>query len=350
MTLFKQVALLVTLVFSMIIVTTIVGDIRRSSILFEGQMQTSARDMATMLGIAISSSAVDPDAATYETLFNAVFDSGYYSSIVLVTAEGEIIHSKKRELEVQGVPDWFIEFVDLKSAMGTTEVMRGWMPLGMLQLTLHPGYVYASLYRNLKANLIWFMVFFIGGMIVLWMLLHELLKPLGLVKEQADAIHTNVFVKQNSLPATVELRSVVEAMNRMIGKVQAVFDDQEVTLKRYQKLRFEDDLTGLGNHQYFVSQLERVQSEETDFHGSMVVIRVDNLDHVRDNFGYENSEKVLKTLASILTGVSGRNASEYCARLADDEFALLVQVGDRDVIEHVESVFSKLRIMQIWCV
>lgn len=341
MTLFKQIALLVSLVFFMIVVTTIVGDIRRSSSLFEGQMQTSAHDMATMLGIAISNSGPEPDVATYETLFNAVFDSGYYSSIILVSTEGMLIHKKDRDLEVQGVPDWFINMVPLDSATGVTQVMKGWVPLGHLRLTLHPGYVYTSLYKNLEANLLWFGLLFLIGITVLWLLLHQLLKPLQVVREQADAIHRNEFVKQTSIPRTVELRSVVEAMNRMVEKVHVVFDDQEITLARYQKLRFEDKLTGLGNRRFFMAQLDKAISDETDFHGSMAVIKIHNLEYVRDHRGYKNSDIILKTLANTLEDLSGRHASERCARLAEDEFALLIPVGESTTVEFVKTIFNK---------
>ena len=85
MTLFKQVALVVSLVFLLIVVTTTVGDFRRSSSFFAGQMQSTAQDMTTTLGIAMSNSTSLTDITAYETLFNAVFDSGYYSSIELTS-------------------------------------------------------------------------------------------------------------------------------------------------------------------------------------------------------------------------------------------------------------------------
>ena len=53
MTLFKQIALLVSLIFLLLIMAIIVGDFRRSSEFLEGQLQTSAQDIATTLGIKI---------------------------------------------------------------------------------------------------------------------------------------------------------------------------------------------------------------------------------------------------------------------------------------------------------
>lgn len=343
MTLFKQVALVVSLVFLLIVVTTTIGDFRRSGSFLEGQLQTSAQDMATTLGIAISNSSSLGDVAAYETLFNAVFDSGYYASIELVAPDGEMILKKVRLVEIQGVPDWFISLVPLWPATGTSQVMQGWAPLGTLKLTLHPGYVYASLYKNLEASLFWFASLFLFGMAVLWLLLHYLLKPLGQVKEQANAIHNNRFVHQSVIPRTVELRAVVEAMNSMVEKVHVVFDDQQKTLTRYQKLLYEDDLTGLGNRQYFMTELERVQSENASFYGGMAVIKINNVNAVRDHFGYEKSDAVVKVLADILQADTNSHNGERCARLADDEFALLIPASSLSIVEYLESIFERFK-------
>lgn len=343
MTMFKQVAILVSLVFLLMVVAMTVGDFQRSGEFVEGQLQTTAQDMATTLGIAISNSTSMTDEASYETLFNAVFDSGYYSSIELIAPDGTILHRKDRILEIEDVPDWFITILPLWPATGSTEVMQGWVPLGTLKLTLHPGYVYSSLYRNLETTLLWFVVLFLFGMTVLWLLLHQLMKPLNDVKLQADAIHKNQFVQQDSLPRTLELRTVVEAMNRMIDKVHTVFDDQEKTLARYQKLLYQDDLTGLGNRQYFISELERALSEETSFQGSMTVIKVQNLEYVRDHIGYEKSDDVVKVLANILKEDCDFHTNEQCARLANDEFAMLLPAEDQPVAAHLDEIFERFK-------
>jgi EAL domain-containing protein (putative c-di-GMP-specific phosphodiesterase class I)/GGDEF domain-containing protein len=299
--------------------------------------------MVTTLGITISNSSFGNDKPAYETLFNAVFDSGYYSSIEIIATDGELIHKKEREHEVEGVPQWFISLVPIAPAAAVTQVMRGWSPLGTLRLTLHPGYVYYGLYKNLETALIWFVVLFSIGMLVLWITLHQLLKPLGRVRQQADAIHNNQFVKQSSLPRTIELRAVVNTMNRMVDKVHAVFDDQQDTLGRYQKLLYEDLLTGLGNRRYFMSHLEAAHSDEAAIHCHLAVVRIVNLDLVREQYGYEKSDNAVIVLANILKGISERIEDYYCARFAPDEFALLVPSGEQSVSEYIQNIFDQYR-------
>jgi EAL domain-containing protein (putative c-di-GMP-specific phosphodiesterase class I)/GGDEF domain-containing protein len=343
MTLFKQIALLVSLVFLLIVITIMAASIRQYGSIVNGQLQTTAQDMVTTLGITISNSSFGNDKPAYETLFNAVFDSGYYSSIEIIATDGELIHKKEREHEVEGVPQWFISLVPIAPAAAVTQVMRGWSPLGTLRLTLHPGYVYYGLYKNLETALIWFVVLFSIGMLVLWITLHQLLKPLGRVRQQADAIHNNQFVKQSSLPRTIELRAVVNTMNRMVDKVHAVFDDQQDTLGRYQKLLYEDLLTGLGNRRYFMSHLEAAHSDEAAIHCHLAVVRIVNLDLVREQYGYEKSDNAVIVLANILKGISERIEDYYCARFAPDEFALLVPSGEQSVSEYIQNIFDQYR-------
>ncbi len=343
MTLFKQVALIVSLVFLLIVVTSTLGDFKRSGEFLEGQLQTAAQDMTTTLGIAISNSGASSDKATYETLFNAVFDSGYYSSIELVSPDGDLIHRKDRIIEIEEVPDWFINLVPLWPATGETQVMQGWVPLGTLKLTLHPGYVYISLYENLKSTLSWLVILFFCGMVILWLLLHKILKPLDAVKEQAEAIHKNQFKQQESLPRTVELRSVVVAMNRMVEKVHIIFDSQEKTLASYQKLLYEDGQSGLPNRKYFMSQLERAQIEESSAYTNLSVIKIHNLEHIHDHDGYEVSELIVDTLSSLLKNKIKTHNGELCARLSEDEFALLLPTGSKSAVDYIDEIFEEFK-------
>ncbi|MFW2373069.1 MAG: LapD/MoxY N-terminal periplasmic domain-containing protein [Gammaproteobacteria bacterium] len=322
MTLFKQVALLVSLVFLLLAFITTITDYRRTAEFVETQLQSVAQDMATTLGVTISNS-INDDKATLETLFNAVFDSGYYSRIELIATDGTLIHKKQQYLQSEGVPLWFVALVPLQPANGSTQVMKGWQPMGQLSVTLHPGLSYVTMYENLMATLLWFSLLFCLGLAVLWYLLHLLLAPLDKVKHQADAIHKNQFVQQDVLPKTLELRSVVEAMNSMVAKVKQVFDDQERTLGRYQDLLYVDSLTGLGNKKYVLFQLDRRQAEDASYHGSLAVIRIQGLQPYRDKYGYEKAEQIISMLANIFKQQFEQTGYQQIAHLKDDEFALL---------------------------
>jgi len=343
MTLFKEIALMVSLVFLLLGVVAAAGDFRRSETILEGQLQTTAQDMATTLGIAISSSINGRDIPALETLFNVVFDSGYYSRIELIAPDNTIIHKKEQHLQVRDVPDWFIAFAPLTPATGATQVMQGWTLLGTLRVTLNPGLAYAGLYKNLKRTLQWMGLLFVFGMALLWFMLHLLLKPLEKVKQQADAIHKNKFVQQAPLPRTLELRRVVETMNRMVSKVHTIFDDQEKNLALYQELLYIDSLTGLGNRKYLLAQLQRLHSEDAAFDGCLAVIKIHPADLMSDRLGYEKSEAIIIALAASLKKHIDEKANERAARMNDDEFALLFAMDTTSATQNIENIFSQFK-------
>ena len=342
MTLFKQISILVTLAFLGLFVLVEVGNIQQSGKFLRGQLQTTAQDTATVLGISISTTGSSEDKAALDTLFSAVFDSGYYSQIRLVTMEGVVFHEKQRKLEMQSVPDWFIKAVPLSSAKGSAEVISGWVPFGKIELTLHPGFAYANLYSSLKTSLIWFSLLFLVALSLLWFLLHILLKPLREVNKQANAIHENKFIQQTALPKTLELRRVVEAMNRLISKVQNVFEDQEKTLSRYQSLLYVDRLSGLGNRNYMVSKLEEALHEGSSFSGSMAIIKIQSLDQLREQKGYEDADAAVKYLAELMTKQNVETTLvEYHARVSDDEFSMLLPVEIKQSEHLINRIFER---------
>ena len=343
MTLFRQIALLVTAVFLLLLAILVYNDIRRAGESQQGQLQSMARDMATTLGVAIGNQPDGADAATLEALFNAVFDSGYYSRIRMLGTDGAVIHEKSRQIDIEGVPDWFIELVSLKTARGSTRVMRGWSQLGELQLEIHPGFAYRGLYESLISTLRGLALLFAVSMLILWLLLHYLLRPLRHVREQAEAIQANRFVLQERIPSTIELRRVVEAMNLMVSRVQGIFRGQEESLARYQQMLYRDKLTSLGNRRYLLDQLQQSQSEGSTQYGSMAIIKIVELEHLREQHGYEFSDKLLQTLADLLRQDHSGLTVDFVSRFNDDEFAFLSTADDESVSAFIDSLFEAYR-------
>ena len=343
MTLFKQIALLVSAMFTILLLIILLSDLNRTGSFQQGQLQTTAQDMATTLGIAISNLPEGGDPATLEVLFNAVFDSGYYTRIELVGVDGNTIHAKTQPLDIEGVPDWFIDLVPLQPASGSTQVMKGWSQLGQLNLEMHPGFAYSSMYRSLITALGWLAALFFTTLIILWLVLHYVLQPLQRVKDQAEAIQQNRFVQQEKVPGTIELKRVVEAMNLMVAKVKGIFDEQEKTLDRYQQLLYRDKLTGLGNRRYLLEQLQQSMSEGSALHGCMGIVKIVDFESLRDQHGYEVSDNLVEKLADLLQQPHAGNQAERVSRFNEDEFAFLSAADDDAVDAFVGEVFDQFR-------
>jgi diguanylate cyclase (GGDEF)-like protein len=343
MTLFKQIAILVSTVFLILLLVIVFNDLARTSKFQQGQLKTTAQDMATTLGIAISNLPEGDDQATLEALFNSVFDSGYYTLIELVAVDGQIIHRKSQDLDIAGVPDWFFGLVSLEPTRGTTQVMKGWTQLGQLNLEVHPGFAYSNMYQALVSALRWFAFLFVVSMIVLWLVLRYLLEPLQQVKNQADAIHDNKFVQQEKIPATIELKRVVEAMNLMVSKVKGIFDDQEKTLSEYQQLLYRDKLTNLGNRRYLLDELQQSMSEESGLHGCMTIIKIVDFEQLHDQHGYEVADNLIRILADLLRQTYAGHEAERISRFNEDEFAFLSAADESAVTDYVRKLFDEFQ-------
>ncbi len=343
MTLFKQIALLVTLLYFILASIIVVNNFKNAGIYMQGQLQTTAQDMATTLGIAISNHPSGNEPTTLEVLFNSVFDSGYYTRISLISVDGKLIHEKTQNIEIQGVPNWFVHLASLKASSGSTQVIKGWSQLGQLNLTLHPGYAYSSLYQTLVTTLKWFIGFFIVSIILLWVLLHYLLRPLQMVKKQADSIHNNQFVLQDDIPSTQELKSVVIAMNRMVSKIKSVFTEQEKTLGDYQTLLYIDQYTGIGNRRFMLDLIKNAMSEGSSFHGCLAIIKLVNFDELKEQQGFSVADSVIQLVTKLIQQKNNNFCADKVARLSDDEFAILLSSDDDSLIEFIRSVFEHFK-------
>ncbi len=332
MTLFRKIAIVISLVFAVLLLSTMWNDFRYTSRILEGQLKTAANNMATTLGVAIANSGQGTDPAFVETLFNVAFDSGHLSQIELVSPTGEQLQIKQQKVSIRGVPNWLIGLVPIKAASGESRIVKNWVPYGTIRLTLHPGYAYAGLYENLKSQLIWFGVLTTAGFLVLWGMLHLLLRPLRTIKEQADAIVENRFIQNEHVPKTLELKSVTLAMNRMVRKVQETFADQAASLNEYHNQLYRDPATGLGNRRHLLGELDELCRDDAHRRGCLVVVHVHGLNQIRDRAGYQKADELLVFLARQMEGAAGKQARPLCARINDSEFAMHIQ-SDNDTAQ-----------------
>lgn len=343
MTLFRQIAIKISVVFFLLLVALLLNNLRQSNHFIQGQMKTAANDMATTLGITIANSIDTDDKAAIDTLFNTVFDSGYYSRIVLFSLDGTPIADKQQATRIRYVPEWFQALVPIEPASGSTQVMKGWVHFGELRVTLHPGYAYAQLFEAFAGMLLWFTI--LGGisLTVLWWLLRWFMQPLRRVQEQAEAIHENRFLRQEPLPRNRELRQVVSAMNRMVDKVKSIVDDQSDTLHRYHELLYVDDITKLGNRRYLMMRLGELLQDDSSSRGILVLFAVLGLEQPYQRNDYQATVQRLQSLAQILEQCLPANTRTFTARMNDNEFAVYLDSSLENAEEYAKAVFFDFR-------
>ena len=97
---------------------------------------------------------------------------------------------------------------------------------------------------------------------------------------------------------------------------------------RTQELRFQtnhDPLTGLGNRNPLIAELDRSIRTADSAHPSqaLVHLRLDGIVEINDNFGYAAGDRVLVEAAGRLS--SAQDAENYVARISGDKFLVLLR-------------------------
>ncbi|MBI9105321.1 MAG: diguanylate cyclase [Spirochaetales bacterium] len=85
---------------------------------------------------------------------------------------------------------------------------------------------------------------------------------------------------------------------------------------------FHDSLTGLYNRAYFEEELNRIDQSRKALPTSILIIDVNGLKFTNDAFGHEYGDKLLKTIATILSANSRKG--EVIARIGGDEFSIIL--------------------------
>jgi diguanylate cyclase (GGDEF)-like protein len=91
------------------------------------------------------------------------------------------------------------------------------------------------------------------------------------------------------------------------------------------RLAYEDGLTGLFNRTSYKEKLEEYENNKISF--GIVMMDVNNLKKVNDNFGHDEGDKMLVAAAHIIKNAFDKPGME-CFRIGGDEFVVLVRTQD----------------------
>ncbi len=108
--------------------------------------------------------------------------------------------------------------------------------------------------------------------------------------------------------------------------------EQRETDRKIQQLAFFDPITGLGNRQFLLDNLDEFFAEAEaagfDRQTVLVFIDLDDFKRVNDSLGHDMGDRLIKTAAHRLKVVV--SDSDVLVRLGGDEFAILHRAGNRD--------------------
>ncbi|KJZ51110.1 MULTISPECIES: cyclic di-GMP receptor LapD [Pseudomonas] len=348
MSLFKQLLIAICLFLVVAFTGSFMVSLESSRTQYVNQLRSHAQDAATALALSLTPNIDDP--AMVELLVSSIFDSGYYASIRVVDLKTDQTLVERTGIPaVNSVPDWFVKLIGLEPAGGDAIVSRGWEQAARVEVVSHPMFALAKLWQSALGSLGWLLLCGAVSAVLGALLLRQQLRPLDYMVKQSHAIARREFLSLPELPRTPELRRVVQAMNQMVEKLKALFQEQA---ERSEKLRvesYQDSLTGLANRRYFEMQLNaRVSNPEQASSGYLLLLRVKDLAGLNQRLGGQRTDEVLKAVGEQLSRECAKypETQNLVTRIRGGEFAVLapglVRAEALQLAQNLDSALASL--------
>ncbi|SCW99502.1 MULTISPECIES: cyclic di-GMP receptor LapD [unclassified Pseudomonas] len=325
MSLFKQLLIAICLFLVVAFSGSFMVSLESSRAQYVNQLRSHAQDAATALALSLTPNIDDP--AMVELMVSSIFDSGYYATIRVVdVATDKTLVERTGTPDAGSVPQWFVKLIGLEPAGGDAIVSRGWEQAARVEVISHPMFALAKLWQSALGSLGWLLLCGAVSAVLGALLLRRQLKPLDYMVHQSHAIARREFLSLPELPRTPELRRVVQAMNQMVEKLKALFQEQA---ERSEKLRvesYQDTLTGLANRRYFEMQLNaRVSNPEQASSGYLLLLRVKDLAGLNQRLGGQRTDQLLQAVGEQLQRECARypETLNLVTRIRGGEFAVL---------------------------
>jgi len=345
MTLYRQLLIFTLVLFFLLFTGTWFAKLESTRSFLIDQLESHAQDTATSLGLSISQYSLEHGDSAIETMINAVFDRGYYRVVRYSDAQENVVYDRVLDVTIENVPQWFIRLIPLKTPEATANVMAGWIQAGTVYVKSHPGYAYKTLWEDAVHVTLWFAACGIFVLIVGGYGLKILLIPLVKVEAQADALCKKRYEVQEKVPWTKELRRVVEAMNRMTGKVKEMFEEQVTIAEGLKKHAYHDSLTTLGNRRFFESQITaRLDRGGSTTKGILLLLQIKDLHGLNQKKGFQAGDELLQKVATILEEATKPHPNSVLARLTGGDFGIFIpDASSWDAESIADAVTLKLR-------
>jgi len=310
------------------------------------QMMSHAQDAATSVGLSISPYMDDENMMIVETMIVAIFDSGYYQNVSLTDLDGKVIVSYDNNRVIDGVPSWFINLFELTPPIMTSEVSNGWNIGGILSFQSHVGSSYIKLWQHAINNFFSTLLIALFSFFVAHLILRSVLTPLSQVEAQANSVSKKDFTFIEKLPMTRELKAVINAMNIMVGNIQASFDQASKQANKLTKELFIDELTQLGNRRAFQSQFKiAVDEMQTNDFATLGLVQLHSLQSINTELGYKAGDDYVCQAAQLITKQLSVFSGSKLYRVNGGSFFFTLNSIGEDVInfcEHINNEFDLL--------
>ena len=310
MSLIKQLWLAVILLMALTFSASAVISVLSARQYLQQQLQMKNIDNATAL--ALSLTQLPKDRVLLELHVAAQFDAGHYRFIRLRSPGGQTLVERvygdmdgKEDKDgnggdTMGAPAWFASLIPISVQPGQALVQDQWQQYGVLTLASQEQYAYQSLWQGTWELLLWFAVAGLCMGLAGSLYLRFITRSLQAVVGQAEAINQRRFTYLPE-PRTPELRALARGMNDMVARLKTLFSEEAARLDALRKKVNGDAVTGLSSREYFLAHLQEVlRGEHFSSSGSLVLLRLKNLDVLNATLGHQTTDSLLKDVGDAL--------------------------------------------------
>jgi EAL domain-containing protein (putative c-di-GMP-specific phosphodiesterase class I)/GGDEF domain-containing protein len=339
MTLSKQLLILISVIFLILISINFAISVKNFKSYLEDEGQIHAQDTATSLGLSLSPYMIDTSDPIIKTMVSAIFDMGYYKDVRLVdTGNNELIYLRN-DKNFKGVPAWFAEYFPMSTITAKSEINSKWAIRGTLYVTINPSLAYSKLYDQAKNSLSYSLLTFVLSIILLVLLLRITLTSLNKINQLALRITDGHFETIDKLPWSTEIKNITISINTMSRKIKSTIAALHNKLDALGASLLCDDLSGLYKKSVFETDILNLMMAYTPAY--FFIIKLDTLPELVRERGNGSIDQILKAFAVKLQNTCEQypNVIIRPYRFYGGEFAMLVNNGN---IEQVESIANAL--------
>ncbi|MCJ8303628.1 EAL domain-containing protein [Shewanella sp.] len=328
MTLFRQIYSLLFGLFLLVVASLGYVQFTQTQNFLTKQMESDLNNTSNSLGIMLIPDLEAGDIVGAETLINVIFEGGYYQQVKLTWLVDGKQQVWENPVNIQGVPQWFIDLDFFETIKKESTITSGWIQLARLEITAHPGFGYHELWGTMTNAILVFSILFLIAIVCARVGLTWILRPLHEIAEHAKNIAQRKFGPDMKVPKTMELKSVVLAFNSMSDQLKQIFNSLDEEVGELRKKNLIDQVSGLPNRQYMMGHLSSWLSEPKS--GALVMAKFDWLEEVHSKYGYQVRDETIKLLSQKMKEHLDVITPSVIARIAAYEFAFLISSAEHE--------------------
>ncbi len=322
MSLIKQLWLTIATLLLLAFAGSLLIGVTTSRHYIEQEVRIKNSDNANAL--ALSMSQMEKDPVIIELLLAAQFDTGHYRLIELRDPAGRVIMQRSTGDHIDDVPAWFVSLVRFEVPPGQAVVQDGWQQYGTLELASQHSFAYRSLWQSTLRLTGWFALAGVLSLLLANWIVRTIRRPLRDVVSQAQAIGERRFTVAHE-PRTLELREVVQAMNRLSEAVRHMLGEESEKLDQLRRRMQHDPVTDTLIRGPFLDSLQaHLKREGDDASGALAMVRVARLNEVNQRLGHARTDRLLVDLAQSLSKLARQHGLGQVGRLNGSDFALIL--------------------------